>query len=31
MCEGQALDSDFSKNFDLPLKQDYFLMISKKT
>jgi geranylgeranyl diphosphate synthase type I len=25
------LDSDFSKNFDLPLKQDYFLMISKKT
>ena len=31
MCEGQALDSDFSKNFDLSLKQDYFLMISKKT
>jgi len=31
MCEGQVLDSDFSKNFDLPLKQDYFLMISKKT
>ena len=31
MCEGQALDPDFSKNFDLSLKQDYFLMISKKT
>jgi geranylgeranyl pyrophosphate synthase len=31
MCEVQALDSDFSKNFDLPLKQDYFLIISKKT
>jgi geranylgeranyl pyrophosphate synthase len=31
MCEGQALDSDFSKNFDLSLKQGYFLMISKKT
>ena len=31
ICEGQALDSDFSRNFDLPSKQDYFLMISKKT
>ena len=31
VCEGQVLDFDFSKNFDLPSKQDYFLMISKKT
>ncbi len=31
ICEGQVLDSDFSKNFNLPSKQDYFLMISKKT
>ena len=31
ICEGQALDSEFSKSFNLPSKEDYFLMISKKT
>jgi len=31
ICEGQALDSDFSKNYKIPSKKDYFLMISKKT
>ncbi len=31
ICEGQALDLEFSKKNTLPSKEEYFLMVSKKT